>query len=610
MLDTLKNIGDQLLEGRGVWARLVTEPKHNPDKKNWVCPILFDCIDQEIRFLKDEMTLYRKDESVYKFKYLSPEKWGRNGKKCALTIEPKKFSMLEETLFGKKEGDNGSMMLSILDYDPEFEIKPIFKALQEINKFLSIKREQLDLKLFKEEIDLGSKEEVVLFYSIIRSENYNNGKPIKLFDLEGHEQFVIGKFATPENLSMGIDYISGNVSDEVIESTFSGRYNIHKVFQTEAKNYASGFSDFKKNFQSNPATLASLDKASDYVLNNLNTRIAGVSHIVLPNYLHKNLKDFNLDQIKLFLDKTGDLLFKYQTLDTDLDKHLPELDLFWVNYIAFESDGNSFKIMNHIKDVNSAYLKKLVEVFGRTDFEFRSYLGDRAYFNLQSIYRIIPVRDGQKSKVNPVLKLLKDILEQKSVQQEVLFDHFITLALSHWYGRHRAFPNVRNIDSFDFAIKDAVFKYTALIYALKQLNLIDMETENRQVESTETVKSDFQQRVDGFFEKMEYGEAEKSMFYLGRVLSSIAYAQYKKGHESKPVLNKINFNGMDAQAIVRLSLDLAEKARQYNIHRETDWNFARFREGFNDKNWPLTKEQNVFYLMAGYSFGLTKSDNQ
>jgi len=133
MLDTLKKIGDRLLEGQGIWARLVTEPKHNPDKKNWVCPILFDCIDQEIRFLKDEMTLYRKEESVYKYKYLSPEKWGRNGKKCALTIEPKKFSMLEETFFGKKEGDNGSMMLSILDYDPEFENRPIFKALQELN---------------------------------------------------------------------------------------------------------------------------------------------------------------------------------------------------------------------------------------------------------------------------------------------------------------------------------------------------------------------------------------------------------------------------------------------------------------------------------------------
>ena len=610
MLDTLKKIGDQLLEGQGIWARLVTEPKHNPDKKNWICPILFDCVDKEIRFLKDEMELYNSDISSTEFRYIAPSIWGPRGKKCALTVEPKNFSMLEETLFGKKDGYTGSMIDSILDFDSEFQNSAIYIALEEINTSLSNLRSKLDLKLFKEDLNFGSNEDVILFYSLIRSAQVNNGEPTKLFDLKEYDNFIIGKFATPYKVEKGIDLITGNVSDEVIQATFSGRYNIHKVFQTTAFNYASGFSDFKKNFQTNPSTLASLDKASDYVLNNLNTKIAGVSHIVLPNYLHKDLNIFDLDQIKSFLDKTGDLLFQYQSLDTELDKHLPELDLFWVNYIAFESDGNSFKIMNHIKDVNSAYLKKLIEVFGRTDFEFRRYLGDRSYFNLQSIYRIIPVRDGQKSKVNPVLNLFKDILEQKSVQQEVLFDHFITLALCHWYSRHRAFPNVRKIDSFDFAIKDAVFKYSALIYALKQLNLIDMETEKKQEETNETVKSEFQQRVDGFFEKMEYDEAEKAIFYLGRVLSSVAYAQYKKGHESKPVLNKINFNGMDAPSVVRLSLDLAEKTRQYNIHRETDWNFARFREKFNEKNWPLTKEQNVFYLMAGYSFGLIKSDNQ
>jgi CRISPR-associated protein Csh1 len=108
---------------------------------------------------------------------------------------------------------------------------------------------------------------------------------------------------------------------------------------------------------------------------------------------------------------------------------------------------------------------------------------------------------------------------------------------------------------------------------------------------------------------MDYSETEIALFYLGRVLSSVAYAQYKKGHESKPVLNKINFNGMDADAIVRLSLDLREKTRQYNIHHKTEWNFSEFTERFNEKDWSLSKEQNVFYLMAGYSFGLTKSDN-
>ena len=129
------------------------------------------------------------------------------------------------------------------------------------------------------------------------------------------------------------------------------------------------------------------------------------------------------------------------------------------------------------------------------------------------------------------------------------------------------------------------------------------------MEPSESSKTEFQQRIERFFERMNYSESEKAMFYLGRVLSSVAYSQYEKGHKSKPVLNKVNFNGMDAQAIMRLSLELAEKTIQYNIHGKTDWDFKRFRDRFNEKKWPLTNEKAVFYLMAGYSFVLTKSDN-
>jgi len=609
MLDTLLKIGDQLLEGQGVWARLVAKPKFNSKKDNWVCPILFDCIENRIELLKKKIERFDKEKSPTELRYVSTGIWGPRGKKCALTIEPKKFYMLEETLFGKQQGDLGTMMESMADFNPDFKETELFNALQEINESLAECRQALDYQEVKDDLNLGSNDQAVLFYSLIKSENINDGVPTKLTDLNGYNDFIIEKFAKPDEVQEGLDYVTGRSSDEVIKATFSGRYNIHKIFQTTASNYASEFSDFRKNFQSSPASLASLDKASEYILNNLNTNIAGISHIVVPNFLHKDLKNFELEQVELFLDQADELLFEYHKIDTQLDKKLPNVNVFWVNYIAFESDGNSFKMINHIKDVNSVYLKKLVEVFGKTEYKFQDYLGGQSYFNLQSIYRMIPVRDAQKSKLNPVLLLFKDILEQKPIRREILFDHFINLALCYWYGRNRAFTNIRESDSFDFAIKDAVFKYSALIYALKQLNLINMNTEKDPKEDSNDPKTDFQKRINQFFKKMDYGEKEKAMFYLGRVLSSVAYAQYQKGHESKPVLNKINFNGMDTSEIVRLSLDLTEKVQQYSIHNKTEWNLSLFHSKFNEQDWPLSKEQNVFYLMAGYSFGLTTSNN-
>ncbi|WP_439490707.1 TM1802 family CRISPR-associated protein [Algoriphagus sp.] len=608
MLSTLVKIGEQLLDGKGIWAQLTSEPKYSEDKTNWVCPILFDCDNGRISIMKDQISRFKPEESSIKFRYLNTELWGRRGKKCALTVEPKNFAMLEETLFGKSAGEVGTM-LRTLDEFPKYATNPIYLALSEINDLLKKERKKLDLAEFKKELGFGKDDEAVLFYSVIQSAKINNGAQIELVELDGYDEFVLEKFGTQGSGQEGIDYVSGTTISDVQEANFSGRYNIHKIFQTTASNYASGFTDFRKNFQTNQSTIAALDKASEYALNKLQTRIAGITHIVVPNFLHKDLDEFDIEETEFFLDRSSELLFKYNSLEADVERELPDTNLFWLNYIAFESDGNSFKVMNHIKDVNSRYLKKLTEIFANTESEFRKYIGGKYPFNFQSVYYMIPTRDSNKSKNNPALHLFKDILEQREIDARFLFTHFTNLALCHWFGRYAAFPNIRKNDSFDFAIKDAVFKYSALIYSLKKLNLVNMETEEIEPLENQDSKPDFQQRIENFFEKMGYGTSEKTMFYLGRILSSIAYAQYKKGHESKPVLNKINFNGMDIQSIIRLSLDLSEKVRQYNLHRETDGNFARFRENFNEKHWNMSNEQNVFYLMAGYSFGLTKSDN-
>lgn len=63
---------------------------------------------------------------------------------------------------------------------------------------------------------------------------------------------------------------------------------------------------------------------------------------------------------------------------------------------------------------------------------------------------------------------------------------------------------------------------------------------------------------------------------------------------------------MDASALERLDLDLSEKSRQYNIHEFTEPNLAKFRSTFKEEKWTLSPQKNVFYLMVGYTFGLTK----
>lgn len=129
----------------------------------------------------------------------------------------------------------------------------------------------------------------------------------------------------------------------------------------------------------------------------------------------------------------------------------------------------------------------------------------------------------------------------------------------------------------------------------------------------EETSNDYQKQIESFFNQMAYNINQKAMFYLGRALDNIAFAQLAKNHP-KPILNKINYNGMDKDDIIRLRKDLAEKAKQYNeiifkgkkynILKSAEYNFISFTKYFNYNNWNMNPQEAVFFILSGYSFGM------
>lgn len=127
------------------------------------------------------------------------------------------------------------------------------------------------------------------------------------------------------------------------------------------------------------------------------------------------------------------------------------------------------------------------------------------------------------------------------------------------------------------------------------------------MEATEQVPNPMES-VEDFFARIGYDSSQKALFYLGRVLNSVAYAQVNKGHDSRPVLNKVNYNGMNWKAVMRFSIDLQEKVNQYNLHFNFK-NLEAFTLNFPiEKNWKITPEEAVFFILSGYSFPSKKQD--
>jgi len=143
----------------------------------------------------------------------------------------------------------------------------------------------------------------------------------------------------------------------------------------------------------------------------------------------------------------------------------------------------------------------------------------------------------------------------------------------------------------------------AFIEVLKKLNLIDMHEENTL--TNEELGNKYDQAIHDFFVKMNFSQNQQAMFYLGRMLSTVEFIQKEK---KKTVIEKVNFHGMDIDDILRLRISLVEKAKQYNKIGKVVFADRKFGELFDFNKWQMNPQEAVFFLLTGYSFGISKSE--
>ncbi len=101
-----------------------------------------------------------------------------------------------------------------------------------------------------------------------------------------------------------------------------------------------------------------------------------------------------------------------------------------------------------------------------------------------------------------------------------------------------------------------------------------------------------------------YDDPRKTIFLLGYMIGRIGNEQWKARHKNKPILNKINFEGMNVQAIIRLTNEVFEKMVQYkilNLHEALFYQYKRMIDTYS-QDWTLSNQENVFYILSGYSF--------
>lgn len=122
-------------------------------------------------------------------------------------------------------------------------------------------------------------------------------------------------------------------------------------------------------------------------------------------------------------------------------------------------------------------------------------------------------------------------------------------------------------------------------------------------------------RIESFLTEMNYEEEHCALFLLGYLIGEIGNAQRNADLLSEPILNKLNYQGMTIIKIDRLINEIAEKLKQYKatvkeknkrVHllylNNNSYAICNKLWIKNRKNWKLTNQENVLYILSGYSF--------
>jgi len=646
MLDTLLKIGKWQSEGASKWDRFLDTPMVEiEDKKgnaitNYILPVIFDLDEMTVVIDAVNLKIYDEEKDILKLKVLKTQ--GGNNKAIYCTAPYYKLNQIYKTFFGKegKKTIEGELTDSIKKDFQKYEnsqlsniLKKVFLLKDDfleksIDLELPNKTQKVDPKVLTKDIELAKNERIVLLYACLKSNEFGIDDQMAFAEMDDYVSLLKDKFIGETNNSKKVAtekkicYASGKIEENVEAINLSNRYSLNKMFVTETRNYASSFRKdrFNINYQVSKENQEKLDYASTFLLQNYKTRIAGLDHVIIPQFLSNDILDLSLilDRIK----KKSDLLFSFNALEDMVDDVRVETgNTFWINFIAFESDGNFFKSTEIIKDVSNFHFQKVIEFFSEVHWDFKDntsfvnwdsvmteYGISERLFNFNTVYALIPIRKD-KEKRNIALDLFKSILENRRVKKHLLYKYFCELIQCHYFERYNSYTNVpkSSKDYFGKAVRDSVFKYHAFLQVLNKLQLIDMDTDNQIETIGERFSNKYDEAIESFFLKMKFNEHQKAMFFLGRMLNTVVN-RLQKG-KNKTAIDKVNFHGMDRDDIVRLRVDLFEKAKQYGETRKVIFADARFSEHFNFEQWNMDSNEAVFFLLTGFSFGVRSSSS-
>jgi len=557
-------------------------------------PIMRDRVDKK---LKDDTEtvlneFFNKKDYVEKYKTVSN-----------YYVKLDKFDFSDEVLEKLKEIEN-----ALISANTKKQIKRYIKSLiKEIEKnvcsSLNLKSNNISLYTIKIDNILVCKTEQ--YINLI----FNEKMGILFNETGGYK----------DNFQKGI---CSTCSKENVATTSNTTNLDFKFYMTDKLGFSSNLDGkFIKNYNICKDCYQYLMIAENFIRGNLRTKIGGLNSYVIPHFSNK-VDELDINKFSKYIKFSTNSIVSLKSLkhfQRELERfreYESEKNNFIINYLFYRpSAQGDFKILKLIKDVPPSRLdfirRKGEEISNLVD---DNYGWDRKLkIDLNQIGDCIPTKKGKKgynSGSSRYLDILNGVFSDEKVDYNFLINQFTEVIRIIRFERdgYNIWDSKNKIYKAKLYFTNKILQLNFLLLFFRKLGILGgmnmNEISNKSVEDIENL---LPKEIVGYWRDMETyrDDSKKALFLLGYLIGEIGNAQSGTGNKKRPILNKVNFQGMGSEKLIRLSNDVLEKLRQNNNILQYNENVYSILKMLIDKsitNWGLSNQENVFYVLSGYAF--------
>jgi CRISPR-associated protein Csh1 len=398
---------------------------------------------------------------------------------------------------------------------------------------------------------------------------------------------------------------------DCVKTTSNATNLAFKFYMTDKKGFSSYLDDkFTKNYNICEGCYRYLMVGEQFIQNNLNTYSGGLKLHLIPSLIFES-RNFDRDRLGRLsnyihhLNNSVTNLESIEEFESKINEFIEfedEKNNFVINYLFYQKSKSEFKVLRLIKDVPPSRL----DVVRNAEFDISRLVKERFKderqfkIDLRSIYYSIPLskNDVMYSKY---LGLLDSVFSNRKIDYSFLIDQFTELIrIIHF--KHEGF-NISTNTNLEYKIIQLNF---LLLFFNKLRILGGVNMDNMSNTNIGKIGDMVPKEILGYWNSIEIyrDDSKKALFLLGYLIGEVGSAQSSTGHKKKPILDKVNFQGMGVEKLNRLTGDVLEKLRQNNIlqYNEDAYSSLKILIDSNIVKWGLSNQENVFYVLSGYAF--------